>query len=96
MRAPVCLLWDFGRAKHDERVASLRKYSGAKLQGYLAHKKTPRPRTLLWADAYDPTIVLRGGAFSFFLVLLSMTCLLLGCGRAMHDVFPTRVWEGYA
>ena len=31
------------------------------LQGYLAHKKTPPPRTLQWAYVYCPTVVLRGG-----------------------------------
>jgi len=29
-------------------------------QGYLAHKKTPPPRTLQQAEAWDPTIVLGG------------------------------------
>ena len=37
---------------------------GQSLQGYLAHKKTPSPRTLQQASAYGPTVVRGGGAFS--------------------------------
>ena len=33
------------------------------VQGYLAHKKLPPPRTLQWADAYGPRAVLGGGQF---------------------------------
>ena len=35
------------------------------LQGYLAHKKPPHPRTLQKAYAWGPTVLLGGGAFSY-------------------------------
>ena len=34
------------------------------IQGYLAHKKPPPPRTLHQGSAYGPMVVLGGGAFS--------------------------------
>ena len=33
------------------------------LQGYVAHKKQPPPRTLKWAYAQGPTVALGGGKF---------------------------------
>ena len=39
--------------------------SEAELQGYLAHKKLPPPRTLQWAYAQGPTVVLGKGAVSY-------------------------------
>ena len=35
------------------------------VQGYLAHKNTPPPRTLLYAYAYGPMVVRGGLAFSY-------------------------------
>ena len=34
-------------------------------QGYLAHKRTPHPRNLQYDYAYDPMVVLGGGAFPY-------------------------------
>ena len=35
------------------------------LQGFLAHKKLPPPRTLQYGYAYGPMVVLGGGAVSY-------------------------------
>ena len=37
--------------------------TGTGVQGYLARKKTPHPRTLQQDYAKDPTLVLGGGRF---------------------------------
>ena len=53
-------LLDPGRARAFPGSAS----STFGLQGYLAHKKSPPPRTLQWDHAYSPRRVLGGWAFS--------------------------------
>ena len=37
--------------------------TGGAVQGYLAHKKQPFCRTLQWAYAWGPMVVLGGGRF---------------------------------
>jgi len=48
----------------DESVGELTSTKRA-LQGYLAHKKHPPPRTLQWDYTYGPIAVLGGGAVSY-------------------------------
>ena len=44
--------------------ASLKRFTRNLLQGYLAHKKLPPPRTRQQDYAQRPTVALGGGSFS--------------------------------
>jgi len=52
------------------------------LQGCLAHKKPPHPRTLQWDYAYAPVVVL-GGAL-FLMSEVPLHCIVESSGGAGH------------
>ena len=62
------------------------KWAHTKLQGYLAKKKTPRPRNLQEGYAYGPMVILGGGRF-----LMSEVSLYLGFNYV--SVYPFSVWQ---
>ena len=70
----------------------------AEVQGYLAHKKLSPPRTLQWAYAQGPTVVIWGGHFIMSEVPLDSSASLLNppfssrhAGYAVH----IRQLQGY-
>jgi hypothetical protein len=52
-------------ASDDVRGQDAPRQGRVPLQGYLAHKKPPPPRTLQQAYAYGPVVVLGGGLVSY-------------------------------
>ena len=72
------------RQVHMEWHFPLQGYLAHKIQGYLAHKKTPPTRTLQWAYAEGPMVVLWGGALSYEQGI-PVGCNRMQYGRVMRN-----------